>query len=175
MAFTSYNVDNDRKFQAAIENAIEKTGDLRIPLTQIQQDFHKSQRAIFTLQSAGQYPDFKNERSKRQKQRAVGFTYPLLVRTGALARSMTEKSDINAISEIVDKNTLFLGTRLTYGVYHQSDEPRKKIPLRKFLFIGPEAVRFAKGPTAGRPNRWLNIVNTYVLDFLKRDFEVKND
>jgi hypothetical protein len=46
-------------------------------------------------------------------------------------------------------------------VYHQSDDPRSKIPLRKFLFIGPES-SFANSDQAGRLQRWLGYVQSYV-------------
>lgn len=59
MAFVSYNVVNDRKFDEAIKKAIAKTSDLRAPFRLIANDFYISQKAIFKLQSAGGYPDFK--------------------------------------------------------------------------------------------------------------------
>jgi len=42
-------------------------------------------------------------------------------------------------------------------------------PIRKFLFIGPEAPKFAFGPLAGRAQRWLSIMNSFVLKSLEKE------
>lgn len=161
MAFTSYIVDNDYKFRASLNRAARLVGDLTIPLILISKDFYKSQQAIFGLKGPGLYPDL-SPRYKKVKQKAVGFVYPILKRSGRLAESTTNPTAPDAINEIVNKNTLIIGTRVPYGVYHQSDAPRKRIPLRKFLFIGPEAPRFANTDQKGRLERWQNILQGYV-------------
>ena len=171
--FTSYVVDNDRRFRDAIKRAKKVTDDLRVPLTLIAKDFHTSEKAIFALKGPGQYPDL-SLRYKKTKQKAVGFIYPILRRTGRLEGSLVDPTHPDSISEIINKDTLFLGTKVPYGIFHQSDRPRSKIPLRKFLFIGPEAPRFAKGDALkGRAQRWLQIMNRFVLKKLEQQgFEV---
>lgn len=174
----SYIIENDKIFRAALERARAEVKDLTVPLKNIARDFYKSQKAIFQLKSEGQYPDLggfdpgrevwpggptRREHYKAQKKRKYGFVYPLLKATGRLEKSLTDGDSGEAVNQIVNKDTLYLGTEVPYGIFHQSDEPRSKIPLRKFLFIGPEASQFAKGPLAGRPERWLNIMNDYVL------------
>lgn len=180
MAFTSYDVDADKKFAAAIARARLVTDDLTIPLTQISKDFYKSEKAIFMLKSAGKYPDlstkpfrafWKNVHPyahlyeggyKQYKQENFGFQYPILKRTGRLEASLTNPADADAVNQIINKRTLIIGTEVEYGIYHQSDAPRTKIPLRKFLFIGPEST-FATSDQQGRVGRWLNIMNSHVL------------
>lgn len=167
MSFTSYEVDNDKKFHAAIVRAKMVTDDLRVPLTLIAKDFYKSEKTIFMLQGPGAYPDFKKDDSGRSryaefKLNKYGFVYPLLMAKGRLAGSVTDPSHPDAINEIVNKRTLIIGSKVPYGVYHQSDRPRRKIPLRKFLFIGPEST-FATSDQQGRVGRWLNIMNSFVL------------
>lgn len=172
MAFTSYEVDNDKSFQRAIDRASKTVDDLRVPFALILLDFHQSQKAIFKLRGPGQYPDL-SPKYKIAKQKAVGFIYPILKRTGALEKSTTTPNSEGSIAQI-SKKKLTIGTSLPYGVFHQSDAPRDKIPLRKFLFIGPEAKRFAIKKTAGRTERWLNIMNSFVLKSLeKQGFDVK--
>lgn len=184
-AFASYVVDNDRRFRNALTRISADVKDLRIPLTLIAQDFYKSEKAIFQLQGPGLYPEFKHsdavyrttKSGKRvfegtagggespyqfRKIKKWGFDYPLLKASGKLERSMTDPQDSNAINNIApDNQTLTIGTLVSYGIFHQSDEPRSKIPLRKFLFIGPEAPQFAYGPTAGRLERWINILKGF--------------
>lgn len=164
----SYNIDNDRKFRNALIRAGEQIGDLRVPFGLILADFYRSEQAIFKLSGPGQYPPFQgktlsdgNTAYQRRKKKMVGFDYPLLVKSGALAASVLGPSNPSSIAEIGPLSLIF-GTSIPYGVYHQSDAPRTKIPLRKFLFIGPES-QFNTSETAGRTGRWLNILNDAVL------------
>lgn len=166
MVTISYVVDNDRKFRNAINRASRAVDDLRVPFGLIQKDFYRSEKSIFGLKSAGQYPDFKDggseSRYAKAKLKRVGFKYPLLVYSGALAASLLNPSAAGAVAQATS-NSLTIGTTIPYGIYHQSDQPRHRIPLRKFLFIGPEAPTFATSDMMGRPERWLNILNDFVL------------
>lgn len=167
--FTSYVVDNDKKFRNAIAEASKVSQDLRVPFGLILRDFYRSEQAIFKLKSAGRYPPFKGEKNpatgrtryQDAKIKKVGFDYPLLVRTGALAASLLGPSNPGSISKITNLSLVF-GTSVKYGIYHQSDEPRSKIPLRKFLFIGPEASRFANSDQMGRAERWLGYIGDHI-------------
>lgn len=99
------------------------------------------------------------------KQRKAGLSkgYPLLKFTGALEESVTKIGGGGNITEI-NKDSLILGTEVDYAAYHNSDAPRSKIPLRKFLFIGPESREFASNKDfSGRLGRWNNILNDFVL------------
>jgi hypothetical protein len=163
----SYSVDNDRRFREAVAKAAAQIGDLTIPLTLISQDFYKSERAIFSLQGPGQYPPISPKYAKA-KLRRYGFIYPLLKASGRLATSMLDPTDGDAINFIDRGGTrLTIGTTVPYGIYPQSDAPRQKQPLRKFLFIGPEAAQFATSEQMGRLQRWLGIVNDYTVKKLE--------
>lgn len=171
----SYSVENDVAFRNALDRARQAIDDFRIPFGLISKDFYKSQRAIFQLKGPGQYPDFQGERGEdgmtpymRRKQRKFGFTYPLLVATGALAASTLTPNARGSIN-IITKFSLVLGTQIPYGIYHQSDAPRKKLPQRKFFFIGPEAKKVATSEQMGRLERWLNMLNDYVTKKLKAE------
>jgi hypothetical protein len=131
-AFTSYVVDNDRRFRNAITRLSEQTEDLRIPFGLILRDFYRSEASIFSLKSEGLYPPI-SPKYGIQKERKVGFRYPLLVRTWRLASSLLGPNNPGSISKIT-KLSLTFGTSIEYGIYHQSDKARKKIPLRKSSF-----------------------------------------
>lgn len=165
MAFTSYSVDADSRFKAAVDRALDATKSLKIPFTLIANDFYKSERAIFTLGSAGQYPDLAPS-TKKQKLREKKSVYPILVRSGILRDSLLSSGAAGSLL-IVGDRSLVIGTQVKYGIFHQSDAPRHKIPLRKFLFIGPEAKEFATSEQQGRLERWLNILNDFVLKKLE--------
>lgn len=158
--FTSYSVDADKKFAAGLRRAANVVTDLRIPFGLILADFYRSEAAIFKLTGPGQYPPLSLGYQK-QKLKKYGFDYPLLFRTGALAASVLGPSNPGSVAEIGRMQMTF-GTSIAYGIYHQSDEARSKIPLRKFLFIGPEST-FANSDQQGRVGRWLNILNDFVL------------
>ena len=166
--FTSYSVDNDKRFRDALKEASKNIGDFRIPFGLISADFYRSEQSIFKLKSPGQYPDL-SEKYGKAKQKKVGFKYPILVRSGRLAASMLGPRNPGSIN-IISALSMFIGTSISYGVYHQSDLPRKsKLPQRKFVFIGPEAPRFASSEQAGRLQRWLGIINDHVENVAKRD------
>lgn len=166
MISTSYVVKNDKVVAKAIRDAFKKVGDLTIPLTQISQDFYKSEQSIFKLKSPGQYPDLAAG-TKRSKTMILGSPYPILRFTGRLEKSITSPKHPESINQIINKNTLIIGTRVPYGVFQQ--EGTKHLPERKFLFIGPEAPRFATSQQAGRVTRWLRIIQNYVDQVIKRD------
>lgn len=161
LGFTSYVIENDLKFARAMERAGKQAKDLKVPLTMIMKDFYKSRTAIFALKGPGQYPDL-SPKYKARKERAVGFAYPILKLTGALEESVTGQGNPGNVTRI-EPQSLEMGTTVEYANYHQSDESRKKIPLRKFLFVGSESVKFANSLVSGFPERALNTLNTYVL------------
>lgn len=181
MAFMSYVLENDEKFKASLKLAAQASEDLRVPFSLILSDFYRSERAIFNLQGPGKYPDFgglnptqkypngdtHRDRAIKQKYRRTGgLVYPLLVgATGKLSASLTNPGAQGAIG-LVGKNYLVIGTSIDYGIYHQSDATRKKIPLRKFLFIGPES-NVANDSQKGRPTRWGKILSDHIVRGLK--------
>ncbi len=165
--FTSYSVDNDKAFRNSLNKAYQATGDLTIPFTLIAADFYRSQAAIWKLKSPGLYPDL-SESYKPRKLKKAGFLYPILKLNGYLEVAASVQGGPGNITRITPKDlTLGVDERsVPYAIYHQSDAPRKKIPLRKFLFIGPEAPRFANSEQQGRLERWIGILNGFVIQKL---------
>lgn len=182
--FTSYEVDNDKRFERQLENAIKLIGDVSAPLGEISRDFFRSQKAVFN-NAPGLYPDYVDTKTgttgrdtpyAKRKLRLYGRVYPMLVASGKLRDSLTEPTAPNADTVLsIGKKTLVLGTKVKndkgvyYPVFHQSDKPRKKMPLRKFLFIGPEARRYAPSETVGRPERWKMILEKWTEAKLKQN------
>jgi phage gpG-like protein len=185
MAFISYTVENDEAFQKALEKAFKETGDLTLPLRAIARDFYKSQRAIFQLKSSGKYPDYTGPKVKdtwktpgrpemrtrdgsltayqNYKKKRFGFIYPMLKASGALEASTTSESGPDSIFEITP-NSLTIGTGLPYAAFHQFGT--SKMPMRKFLFIGPEAPENVSA-TRGRLDRWLKIIEDHVSEKMR--------
>jgi len=167
--FTSYIVDNDRAFADALTRLAAVTDDFRIPLGLIGGDFYKSERIIFQLKGPGLYQDL-SPKYKSRKQRMLGFAYPILVgRTKRLSESMLGPDARDSVYEL-GKDSLTLGTETPWAIYHQSDRPRRKIPLRKFLFItGGTNETSRDSRITGRIDRWLLIMDNYIKQVTTRE------
>lgn len=155
----SYIIENDAKFRAAIKKAGDSVSDLRFAYAEIARDWMRSNKAQFTLKGSGLYPPLSPAYAARKRIKFPGAS--ILVATGRLRDSVTVRGHRDNIVQ-VGKKTLVMGSRTPYGIFHQSDAPRKKLPLRKFLFIGPEAPRHAKAADSGRLERWLGILENEV-------------
>lgn len=156
---TSYILENDAKFRAAIKDAANRVSDLKLAFSLISQDWLRSNKAQFSLKGSGLYPPLSPKYAERKARKFPGAS--ILVASGRLRDSVTQRSHQDNIIQ-VGKQTLVMGTRTPYGIFHQSDAPRRKIPLRKFLFIGPEAPEHAQRADAGRLERWLGILEAEV-------------
>lgn len=183
MSWTSYNIDNDIAFARKLEQVRAKVSDLRVPMRMIGLSFFKSRRAIFKLKGPGKYPKLgglhpnrkdpktgltNRKRAENAKLRRTGSIYPLLQGdTRTLEKSITNPNDPNAIF-VVTKGSGVFGTRVEYGLYHQSDRQRNKIPLRKFLFFGPESTKFGPGKTDQFTKRALRILDDHVAKAVSR-------
>lgn len=154
MVKTSYSVANLREFLATIEAARARVDDLTEPLEAIADDWFKSQRGSFEYSNAGPYKDL-TQKYKGQKRRSVGSVYPILVRTGRLKKSMTDRSSSDAVATVTGKKVLVLDSRVPYARHVQNYRP--------FFFIGPEASQYATADQLGRPERWKKILTEYVL------------
>lgn len=160
-----YAFDKDSSFQRKLQQVFKATGDLTIPLTLMAREWYRGNRSIFALKGPGRYTDLDPD-YKKDKQNDVGFVYPILKRSGRLSWSITIPYNSDAINYIVNKNTLVLGTRVPYAVYHQSNQPRKKMPYRPFLFVGVEQI----APHDIQQNRlknWLKILDNYFTQKMK--------
>lgn len=60
---------------------------------------------------------------------AAGLDPHILQATGELFRSLTEKGDENHVFRITG-DSMFMGSKVDYGKYHQSREPRSRLPRR---------------------------------------------
>ena len=69
-------------------------------------------------------------------------THPLLRKTGRLANSaVSTNNGGESVSRIVigaPQSSLSQGTTVEYAVYHNSAEPRNRLPRRAFLLFQPE-------------------------------------
>jgi hypothetical protein len=176
-----FKIDSDKKFERAINKAIREVDDLRIPFKLITREWFKGNRTIFDpgRQSAGKYKDL-SDKYKRTKTRYIGSPYPILVgfmkpagtaamRSGKLADSMTDPTNPDSISSIVNNLSLVLGTKakskkgapypffLHFGT--------RKMPARPVVLLGPEQV--APSALNKRKENWIKMIGDYVLQISK--------
>lgn len=187
----SYSIDNDKKFSDALDRAKKYTSDLRVPFGLIARDFYRSQKAIFNLKGPGQYEPFKQSEGgyqqngrkrsfvsslmspyQMQKIRHFGFDYPLLKATGDLEEAASVDGGRGNVT-LIGEQSLVMGVDssvVPYAIYPQSSLPRHIQPLRKFIFIGPEAPQFAVGETSGRLERWVGIIDSFIQQKMQQAF-----
>lgn len=117
-------------------NKLAKAGkiDLRPTLNVIGIGYRKEVGAIFDKKQSrgdGQRWAPLSERYAEWKEKYFPGK-PLLVRTGALKDSMTTQGATGNIS-LIGKVSATFGTSISYGIYHDSNKPRKgKLPRRNF-------------------------------------------
>lgn len=135
--FISYEVDNDRQFRDALDQAIKDVGDLRFPMGEISRDIFKNTKKNFILKGSGQYPPLTPKYAAYKKKKA-GFA-PILVGvkskggiSGRLRDSVIGFGSSDTFLNI-GKQSLVQGTKVPYSRFVQ--EGTKKMPVRKFLFI----------------------------------------
>lgn len=162
----NWEIENQKAFAEQLDRLGKVTNDFRIPFRIIASDFYRSQRQLFTLQSKGLYEDL-SDKYKPQKQRVVGFIYPILVgKTRDLANSTLSKDHRYSIFSLY-RQELTIGTSVPYGKYHQSDKPRTKLPQRKFIFItGGTGDKSKDSGIYGRRERWLFIIDTHIKQLI---------
>ena len=156
-----FQIQNLTAWLEAIETAKKRASDLTDPLHRIGRDWMRSNVPFFRQKSGGIFEDLSNRGStvrvrgfgpaktgektaqiggyKLQKLRRWGFIYPILRASGRLERSMTVPGDPNSLFEILNRETLILGTRAVsdQGANYPAflNEGTKFMPARPFLTV----------------------------------------
>ncbi len=160
-----FQVDPDQEFQKAVLKARGEVGDLTIPFTLIAKSWFQSNSFIFKVTgSSGKYVDL-SAKYKAWKLRTAKFIYPVLRLSGDLEKSITDATDKNAISIIINKRSLFLGTKVPYAGWLQEGTKNKdgsvKMPARPPVLIGAESV--APSGLNTRRDLWIKTIADYVV------------
>ncbi len=170
--FVDFRVDPKGSFKRALREAGKKSSDLRVPFKLITMSFYRTNKVLFTLKSKGPFEDL-NKDYKNEKTAKYGFIYPILKATGALERSITNPTDPNTVSSVLNKTTLILGTKLTseegapYPAFLQFGT--KFMPARPYLVVGTEKGKWAQSKTIRRrKQRWMEVLEKYCADSLRK-------
>jgi phage gpG-like protein len=141
---------NREEWKRLLVEARGKAMDLRLPLTLIGRSLYKwTALEIFGLSGPGKFVDLR-PKYKAWKEKHLHFAYPILKASGRLETSLTQPGGEN-ILRFPNATTLEWGTSVPYGIYHQSESPRKKMPRRPFLLV-----------TDARLLQWRNILQSHL-------------
>lgn len=180
----SFQVDPSQEIVKALQRAKTAGINLTVPFTLISKSWFRANRSIFANQGPGKYPDLggfnrgapawrgakvtRGTMAKFRKSEKYGFVYPLMKATGLLEDSLTNPTHSQAINLIVNRNALYLGTRVPYAIYHQASGQRTKMPYRPVVFTGAEQI--APTEIRNESTRWINIIDDYMQQVLSREF-----
>lgn len=156
-------VDPGDEFNRAVKKTIKEVEDLTIPFTLISKSWFQSNKAIFRLKSPGKYADLSRN-YKNAKKAMVGFVYPILKLHGKLEKSITDPTASGAISLILNKQTLVLGTAVPYAQFHQKGT--RFMPARPAVLVGAEQT--APPELNKRQEIWIETLANYVLERSKQ-------
>jgi len=133
-------VAGETAIHRGIARISEGLDDCRPVWPAIEDDFYALEKAQFASQGAEGGSPWAPLALSTAKWRAVRFPgNPILVRTGDLEKSLTDPHDPNAVC-VEGRGELTLGSRLPYGLYHQTGT--RRMPARPLIQFS-EAFRSA--------------------------------
>jgi phage gpG-like protein len=149
-----------------IMKGIEQVHDLTPVFLTIMSDWYKDNEEIFlATEGPGQYEELSPEYFEYKERTAPNGAYPILEFDGYLRMSLTNPGDEGAY-HVISPTVLVMGTLIPYAIYHQSSEPRTKIPYRPFIFNKKVSGGFLHIYEA-RTARYLRALETYIQRRLK--------
>ncbi len=164
--FIDFRVDPKGSFKKALLRAGKRSKDLRIPFKLITDSFFKTNKALFAFTTKGPFEEL-SPRYQREKDKKWGFIWPILKASGKLESSITNPTDPDAVSSVLNKTTLLLGTKVPYGGFLQFGT--KFMPARPYLVVGTEKGEWAKSKhIQRRKERWKEVLEKYCADSLKK-------
>jgi phage virion morphogenesis protein len=126
----------DSELQAALGEIADRATDLTPALNDLGEYLVRKTRQRFDTSTA---PDGTRwaplaERTKKAKQRraTTGRPYRTRANPGDILKDTFTLRD-SITYQVANPQSLAIGTNIEYGIYHQSTQPRTKIPYRPFL------------------------------------------
>jgi phage virion morphogenesis protein len=130
----------DTELQAALSEFIDHAENLTPALNDFGEYLTRKTRQRFDTSTA---PDGTKwaplaARTIKAKQRRATTGKPYRTKAGPSAILKDTFTLRNSITYQVSSNALYVGTNIEYGIYHQSEEPRTRLPRRAFLGLDDE-------------------------------------
>jgi phage virion morphogenesis protein len=130
----------DAELQAALSEFIGRAENLTPALNDLGEYLLRKTRQRFDTSTA---PDGTKwapltARTIKAKQRRATTGKPYRTKADPSAILKDTFTLRNSITYQVSSNALYVGTNIEYGIYHQSEEPRTRLPRRAFLGLDDE-------------------------------------
>jgi phage virion morphogenesis protein len=125
----------DAQLQQALADIAAQAGDLTPAMRDIGEYLLRKTRKRFNTQTAPNGAPWEplapaTIKAKQRRQR-TGKPYRTNANPEAILKDTFTLRD--SITYLASNRSLAIGTNIAYGVYHQSEQPRTKIPYRPFL------------------------------------------
>ena len=165
-----FDIDR-RRFDRKLRKLVSRSQDMSPAFHTIGKMFRQSRKTIFKIKGPGGYEDLKPATKKRKiaDPNSKAKPYPILKFTGALERSLINVGDKHNVNIVMRKSFAF-GTNLWYAKFHNSQKKSKhgkrRMPLRMFVFWGPEAPRTMRNRTDATKrfgDRAIKVLKNYLI------------
>jgi len=165
------DVDPNKDFHKAVEEATKGISDLRLPLREITKHWYQGNKAMFTLSGPGKWDDL-SPGYKKLKERKRKTAYPLLKgENGRIESATTKAGDVHAINQVLNKKTLVLGVKKTsdfpYAASIHYGYSKNNLPARPYLFLGPEKAAPDVPVIKNRGDIYLKIIQGHCIKLSK--------
>lgn len=151
--FVSFSISTWEKksnISKLLKQLSKRTDDLSPVLKAIGNDFFRTNKKLIFSESPGRFDDLKiGYKFEKSKYNSI---YPILVRSGALQRSLTLKTDSDAIFKVYRKS-IRLGTKIDYAYVHQHGRRDGSVPARPPVDI----------EVGNRIQKWSDIIRKVLL------------
>ena len=160
-----------------IQQATAEIKDLTPVLLTIMADWYKDNEEIFmATEGPGLYEDLSPDYFEYKETNAPNGAYPILEFDGYLKSSLTNPSDGSSY-HVITPQSLVMGTLISYAGFHQSSEPRTKMPYRPFIFNKSAYEHGDEGVLKiheSRNKRYMRALDTYVQRRLRKMYPKGN-
>jgi phage virion morphogenesis protein len=130
----------DAELQAALSEFIAQAENLTPALNDLGEYLLRKTRQRFDTSTAPdgtKWAPLAARTIKAKQRRAItGKPYRTKADPSAILKDTFTLRD--SITYQVSSNALYVGTNIEYGIYHQSEEPRTRLPRRAFLGLDDE-------------------------------------
>lgn len=131
MRFIAIEVQGEEKLKVALTQMADAIEDLTPYWGDVQQEFYKIEKEQFATEGKSGASGWWKQLSMPYadiKARNYG-DLPILELTGALGASLTSETATGAITK-KEKDSLTLGTSISYAHWHQTGTPKGQMPAR---------------------------------------------
>lgn len=130
----------------------DRAGDMRGGFDRVHQAWLRDEDKLFQTQGNGTWAPLAP--STVERKAAMGLDPRIMFATHDLYNSLAKADDPNHIYETKPQE-MFIGTRVPYGIYHHSRQPRSRLPRRPLVMLDEGTKRY-----------WLTLLQRWLVEGL---------